>query len=53
MPRQVLINSTKQDAVILASVLGKLAYDEKTGEQILIVPDWIELMFIHGKEDTE
>lgn len=49
MERTIIIHSTKQDALNLALILGKLTYTED-GEQGLVVPEWIELMYIHGKE---
>ncbi len=53
MPRQVLINSTKQDAINLGLIFGRPIISEELDEETILVPEWVELMYIHGKEDTE
>jgi hypothetical protein len=46
----IILNNTKQQAEDMKDALCPLKYDEATGEQYRIVPEWLSVLYYFAKD---
>jgi hypothetical protein len=48
--RKLIINSSKQDAINLALIFGKVVGSDKEEDTAIDVPEWVEWMFLNAAD---